>query len=110
MVLLPPTLAVVLPAAALLGGFLSTLYPVCVAHAHDCMPADRVVSVSARLILVSGVGSVLGPLIGTRIMASFDIDGVFYFMAATALILAALASSGSLVRRLRGIRNDRSTS
>ncbi|HKA61161.1 MAG TPA: MFS transporter [Methylomirabilota bacterium] len=90
------TLAVVATAAALLGGFLSTLYPVCIAHAHDCMPADRVVSVSARLILVSGVGSVVGPLIGTRLMASYDIDGVFYFMAATALSLATVASWGSL--------------
>lgn len=96
LVLLPPSLAVVVPAAILLGGFLSTFYPVCVAHAHDCMPADRVVSVSARLILVSGAGSVIGPLIGTRLMASFDIDGLFYFMAAAALILAMLASSGSL--------------
>ncbi|MCI0346209.1 MAG: MFS transporter [Chloroflexi bacterium] len=94
--LLPPTLAVVLPAAALLGGFLSTLYPVSVAHAHDCMPADLVVAVSGRLILVSGVGSVLGPLIGTRLMASFDIDGVLYFMAATALVLAFAAWLGSL--------------
>ena len=41
-------------AAGLLGGFTSTLYPVCVAHAHDRMPADRVVAVSGRLILVSG--------------------------------------------------------
>lgn len=96
LVRLPPTLAVVAPAAILLGGFLSTFYPVCVAHAHDCMPADRVVSVSSRLILVSGVGSVIGPLIGTRLMSSFDIDGVFYFMAAAALIVATLASSGSL--------------
>ena len=96
LILLPHTLVVVASAAFLIGGFLSTFYPVCVAHAHDCMPADRVVSVSARLILVSGVGSVIGPLIGTPLMASFDIDGVFYFMAAAALVLATLASSGSL--------------
>ena len=62
LVVLPRSLPVVLPAAALLGGFMSTLYPVCVAHAHDRMPADRVVAVSGRLILVSGLGSVLGPL------------------------------------------------
>jgi MFS family permease len=64
MVLLPRSLPTILPAAVLLGGFMSTLYPVCVAHAHDSMPADRVLAVSGRLILVSGVGSVLGPLIG----------------------------------------------
>jgi MFS family permease len=90
--LLPRSLPAVLPAAALLGGFMSTLYPVCVAHAHDRMPADRVVAVSGRLILVSGLGSVVGPLIGTVLMARFNIDGVFYFMAAAAFLLAFLAA------------------
>jgi MFS family permease len=85
----------VLPAAVLLGGFMSTLYPVCVSHAHDRMPADRVVAVSGRLILLSGLGSVVGPLIGSILMADFEIDGVFYFMAAAALILAFLAAGRS---------------
>jgi MFS family permease len=70
---------------------MSTLYPVCVAHALDRMPADRVVAVSGRLILVSGLGSVLGPLIGSSLMAHFKIDGVFYFMAAAVLLLALVA-------------------
>jgi len=96
LVLLPHSLPVVLPAAALLGGFMSTLYPVCVAHAHDRMPADRVVAVSGQLILVSGLGSVIGPLIGTSLMARFSIDGVFYFMTAAALLLAFLAAGRSL--------------
>ena len=77
---------------------MSTLYPVCVAHAHDRMPADRVVAVSSQLILVSGLGSVVGPLIGTNLMARFSIDGVFYLMAAAALLLAVLAASRSLTR------------
>ena len=88
MVSLPPRLATILPAAVLLGGFMSTLYPICVAHAHDCMPADRVVAVSGRLILVSGLGSILGPVIGASLMAHFQIDGLFYFMAAAVLLLA----------------------
>src|SRR6516225_4394895 len=96
MVLLPHPLPTILPAAALLGGFMSTLYPVCVAHAHDCMPAVRVVAVSGRLILVSGIGSVLGPLIGASLKAHFEIDGVFYFMAAAALLLAGLAGFSGL--------------
>src|SRR5947207_13340675 len=53
LVLLPRSLPAILPAAALLGGFMSTLYPVCVAHANDRMPADRVVAMSGRLILWS---------------------------------------------------------
>jgi MFS family permease len=93
---LPRSLPVVLPPAALLGGFMSTLYPVCVSHAHDRMPADRVVAVSGRLILLSGLGSVVGPLIGSILMAHFEIDGVFYFMAAAALILTFLAAGRSV--------------
>jgi MFS family permease len=94
---LPRTLPVILPAAALLGGFMSTLYPVCVAHALDCMPADRVVAVSSRLILVTGLGSVLGPLIGMSLMERFEIDGVFYFMGIAGFLLAILAGGRSLI-------------
>lgn len=95
MVFLPRSLPTILPAAVLLGGLMSTLYPVCVAHAHDRMPADRVVAVSGRLVLVSGFGSVLGPLIGASLMARFGIDGVFYLMAAAVLLLALVAGIGS---------------
>jgi MFS family permease len=97
MVLLPRALTTILPAAALLGGFMSTLYPVSVSHAHDCMPADSVVAVSGRLILVSGVGSVLGPLIGASLMTRFEIDGVFYFMAGAVLLLAIVAGLSGLL-------------
>ncbi len=94
---LPHSRAVILPAAALLGGFMSTMYPVCVANAHDQMPADQVVAVTGRLILVSGLGSILGPLIGTSVMARFGIDGVFYLMAAASLLLAFTALARRLV-------------
>jgi MFS family permease len=92
LMVLPRSLPMVLTTAALLGGFMSTLYPVCVALAHDRMPADRVVAVSGRLILVSGLGSVIGPLVGISLMRRFDIDGVFYFMAAAAILLALVAA------------------
>jgi MFS family permease len=95
-VVLPHSLEIVLPLAFVLGGFMSTLYPVCVALAHDRMPADRIVAVSSRLILVSGFGSVLGPLIGASLMGRFGIDGVFYFMAVVAVLLAVAAGAGTL--------------
>lgn len=96
LVYLPPSLPMILPAAALLGGFMSTLYPVCVANAHDRMPADKVVAVSGQLILVSGLGSMLGPILGTSIMALSGINGLLYFIAAAAIFLAVVAGIKSL--------------
>src|SRR5882724_7332287 len=80
----------------LLGGFMSVIYPVCVAHANDRMPAERAVSVSGRLILVSGIGSALGPLLGAATMSAFGIRGLFQFMAAVAALFALFALARGL--------------
>jgi MFS family permease len=72
----------------LLGGFMSVIYPVCVAHANDRMPAERAVSVSGQLILISGVGSTLGPLLGSSVMSAFGIRGLFDYMAVAAALFA----------------------
>jgi MFS family permease len=93
---LPHSRTVILPASVLLGGFMSTLYPICIANAHDQMPSDKVVAVSGRLILISGLGSILGPLIGATVMAHFSIDGLFYFMAALSLLLGLMAITRGL--------------
>ena len=45
---------------------------------------------------MSGLGSVLGPLIGASLMTHFGIDGVFYFMAVAVLLLALVAALRSL--------------
>jgi MFS family permease len=80
----------------LLGGFMSVIYPVCVAHANDRMPAERAVSVSGRLILVSGIGSALGPLLGAATMEAFGIRGLFGYMAAVAALFALFALARGL--------------
>jgi MFS family permease len=54
---------------------------------------------------VSGIGSVLGPLIGASLMAHFGIDGVFYLMAAAVLLLALVAGFGSLMTQPTMQRN-----
>jgi MFS family permease len=80
----------------LLGGFMSVIYPVCVAHANDRMPAERAVSVSGRLILISGVGSTLGPLLGSSVMSAFGIRGLFHYMAVVAALFALFALARAL--------------
>jgi MFS family permease len=75
----------------LLGGFMSVIYPVSVAHANDRMPAERAVAVSGRLILISGVGSTLGPLVGSSMMEAFGIRGLFDSMAVAAALFGIFA-------------------
>ena len=96
LVYLPRNLLAVLPTAFLFGGFLSTPYPVSVAYAHDSMQGEQVVAVSGRLILVFGLGSILGPLLGTSVVMGFGINGVLYLIATVALLLALFASVRSL--------------
>jgi MFS family permease len=93
---LPRTRVAILPVAILFGGFLSALYPVCVAYAHDRMGAARIVPVTGRLILLSGIGSILGPLLGASLKAPFGINGVLYMIAGAALLLALVAAARSL--------------
>jgi len=68
----------------LLGGFMSVIYPVCVAHANDRMPAERAIAVSGRLILISGIGSAVGPLLGSSVVEAFGIRGLFSYLFALA--------------------------
>lgn len=68
----------------LLGGFMSTVYPVCVAHANDRVEPEKVVSTSGQLILIHGIASFLGPIIGTLIMGRSGLAGIFVFMAINA--------------------------
>ncbi|WP_206151427.1 MFS transporter [Starkeya sp. ORNL1] len=94
----PRTLAIIVPVTAVLGGFMSTLYPVCVSNAMDNMSGERVVSISSRLILVSGIGSTIGPFTGSWIMRRLDIDGVLYFMAAVAAVLGVAAFARTFMK------------
>ncbi|MCC7079822.1 MAG: MFS transporter [Burkholderiales bacterium] len=95
---LPKSLAVILFPAAVLGGFMSTLYPVCVSHAMDNMASARTVSISGRLILISGIGSAIGPVAGSWIMLRLDINGLLYFMSSAAALLGVVALSRAFTR------------
>lgn len=89
--LLPLPGIVFLAFTFLLGGFMSTIYPICVAHTNDRVEPEMAVSTSGQLILIHGISSFLGPIIGTAAMGRGGIDAVFFFMAVAALIFAAFA-------------------
>ncbi|MEM7024184.1 MAG: MFS transporter [Pseudomonadota bacterium] len=79
------------------GGFLFTLYPVCVAHAVDRMDPNLMVEIGGRLILISGVASSLGPIIGNQAVVAFGVEGFVYVIAA----LSALLTTMIVIRGIR---------
>jgi MFS family permease len=87
------------PLWLLLGGFMSVIYPICVAHANDRMPPGKAVAVSGRLILISGVGSALGPLLGAGVMEVLGIRGLFSFLAGVAALFACFALLRTTIAR-----------
>lgn len=48
---------------------MTTIYSICVAHANDKVDHDRGVAVSGQLILINGLASFVGPIIGAKAMA-----------------------------------------
>jgi MFS family permease len=87
--MLPTGAVPVLALTFLLGGFMSTIYPVCVAHANDRVEPDEVIAVSGQLILVQGLASFVGPILGTAIMGRNGISGVYIYMAVVASLFVA---------------------
>jgi hypothetical protein len=61
------------------------------------MNGERIVSVSGRLILLFGLGSITGPLLGTSFVVGFGINGVLYLIATVAFVLALFAAARSLM-------------
>lgn len=72
--------------AVLFGGLLFTSYPVAVAHTHDHFDATQVVTVSAALIVVYGLGAATGPLGASVLIAFIGPRGLFVFIAAVGLL------------------------
>lgn len=70
--------------AAAFGGLSFALYPLCVAHANDRLPAEQRVSASGTLVLAYSIGAAIGPLAGAATMTIAGASGLFLFIAACA--------------------------
>ncbi len=97
LVLAPRNATVVLSMTAAYGAAAYTLYSIAVAHANDhASPADFV-KVSGGLLLLFGIGTMIGPLIGAAAMETLTPDSIFL-----ATILSHLAIAGyALLRTYR---------
>ena len=63
--------------AAAFGAALYAIYPLAIAHANDRAAGLNYLQVSAGLLLVFGIGSILGPLVSSVAMHSVGASGLF---------------------------------
>lgn len=78
--------SVLLLGAALYGGVIFGLYPLCVSHANDYVEAPDRVGANGGLILAYGMGAIGGPLIASAVVAGLGGGGLFALGAAVGLI------------------------
>ena len=67
---------------ALLGGMSLPLYSLCGAHINDHLTPRQMVSASAALVLISGVGLTLGPTTAAAAMHIAGPSGMFWLLTA----------------------------
>jgi len=90
-----------LAAGALYGSFAYTIYPLSAAQVNDLADPERLVQVSAGLLIAFGSGAVVGPIIGAQLMGAVGAPGLFMFTASTTGGLA-LFTAWRMIRRNRG--------
>lgn len=98
LVLQPQSEYVILPMAALYGALAYSLYAVAVAHANDHAGSGDFVKLSGGLLLLYGVGTIIGPLMGAKAMDLFGPAGLFAVTAAAQGIIAVYAIMRSFKR------------
>lgn len=89
-----------------IGGTAVPLYSMVLAHTNDYLePAERT-GAGARLVFASGIGAVLGPLVGAVTMSTIGPEGFFWTLS---VVLAAIAAYSlyRITRRPAATRDQR---
>lgn len=74
---------------AVFYGFVSCIYPVCLALTHDLLPQSRITVANATVLLVFGAGTIAGPVLGGVFITTAGPSGLFIFTAIAMGLLAA---------------------
>lgn len=82
---------VLLAAGALFGGFGIPIYSLSLAVANDDLPAGRRLGTARGLLLLNGVGTAAGPLLGGAVMNIVGPGGLFLYAAVLLATLAVVA-------------------
>lgn len=73
------------------GALMVPLYALCLAHANDQAPNERMVEISSGLLLVYSIGASIGPLAAALLMEGDRPGGLFIFIAAALGVLGLFA-------------------
>ncbi len=79
---------------ALFGATSLAIYPVVMAHANDHATPGAFIQTSGGILMVFGVGSVIGPLLGGALMNALGPQALFY----TTIVAHSLTAAFALVR------------
>lgn len=99
----PPSLLSTLAVAALHGALMVPLYALCLAHANDSVPTEKLVQVSGGLLLIYSVGAAIGPIVAASLMNSGEAGALFIFISVTLALFALII----ILRLLWGPENER---
>jgi len=102
----PTGLNAVLTLAACHGALMVPLYALCLSHANDQAPNNRMVEISSGLLLVYSLGASVGPMIAARMMENGHSGRLFLFVAATLGALGLFVIL-RLFQGSQGIRGER---
>lgn len=75
----------------LYGGVSSIIYSIIIAHVNDVMPQEKMLAASARLVLLFGIGSVIGPSLVGYLMQNFGAESFLWFGGAVYLFIGLYA-------------------
>jgi MFS family permease len=87
----PQTPSLILTLVAIYGSMAYSLYSLAVAHANDHANSTNFVKISGGLLILFGLGTVIGPLIGAWAMDRFGPEGLFIVTAGAHLTIIIYA-------------------
>jgi MFS family permease len=88
-------------AGALYGSFCYTIYPLAAAQVNDLADPERLVQVSAGILIAYGGGAIMGPIIAGQLMGAYGAPALF-LMTAVVTGFLALFTAWRMIRRNRG--------
>jgi len=92
-------LPVFLGLGVVMGGAMTTIYPICVAQAFDYLPRSRYVAASSGLMLAYALGATAGPVTSAFAMGALGPVALFGFIGTVAALFAAFVVYRMAARR-----------